>query len=159
MIQKKKILISAAFCLNDQGELLLLKRAMHKPEGGTWGLVGGKQEDGESSLDACLREAKEEIGVDLSQYKPRYRGNYLLDLEKMTCDMAIYVVCLPSDISIQFQKKEVSDFAWKSIKAWREHDDLMQGMYPLFDEVEGKLKEQGAKNKEQQYFSSICSEV
>lgn len=44
------------------GTIVLIKRA-HEPEG--WALPGGFVDEGEFLADACVREAKEETGLDL----------------------------------------------------------------------------------------------
>lgn len=43
-------------------KVLLLKRSDKGDGAGTWGLPGGKLEDGESPIDAAQRESKEECG-------------------------------------------------------------------------------------------------
>lgn len=48
--------------VNEKGEILFLLRA-NKPFGLC--LAGGKIDEGETHLDACLRETKEETGIDL----------------------------------------------------------------------------------------------
>jgi len=50
-------------------KILLLKRNKEKREkwGADWGNIGGKIEFGETSIQACLREIKEEIGINLNQ--------------------------------------------------------------------------------------------
>ena len=50
---------------NAAGEVLLLKRRPDTHEGGTYGLVGGTVEAGETPLEAAVREVREEIGVTL----------------------------------------------------------------------------------------------
>lgn len=49
----------------DFSRIFLLKRIADKQAAGVWGSVGGRVELGEYLIDACVREAKEEIGVDL----------------------------------------------------------------------------------------------
>lgn len=51
----------------DFSKILLLKRNEEKRKkwGADWGNIGGKIELGETSLKACLREVKEEAGLDL----------------------------------------------------------------------------------------------
>lgn len=51
----------------DFSKILLLKRNKEKREkwGADWGNIGGVLEFGEKSNEACIREAKEEIGVEL----------------------------------------------------------------------------------------------
>ncbi len=44
--------------------VLLQHRALWSDQGGTWGLPGGARQPGESAVDAALREAHEEAGVD-----------------------------------------------------------------------------------------------
>jgi 8-oxo-dGTP pyrophosphatase MutT (NUDIX family) len=55
----------------DFSKVFLLKRNEEKRKRNKkdWGSVGGRVELGEKLISACLREAKEEIGVDLSPEK------------------------------------------------------------------------------------------
>jgi 8-oxo-dGTP pyrophosphatase MutT (NUDIX family) len=48
--------------VDDQGRLLLARHAGHDDG---WGTVGGAVDPGESSAEAAVREAREEIGVDI----------------------------------------------------------------------------------------------
>lgn len=50
------------------GELgvLLQHRAVWSHQGGTWGLPGGARDSHESAVDAAVREAHEEAGIDES---------------------------------------------------------------------------------------------
>ncbi len=50
-------------------KILLLKRNEEKRKRGDWGNVGGIIEFGEKILDSCVREAREEIGVELDAEK------------------------------------------------------------------------------------------
>jgi 8-oxo-dGTP pyrophosphatase MutT (NUDIX family) len=48
--------------LEHEDKFLILKRHPDKPEGGTWGLPGGKVKEHESDSDAIVRELAEETG-------------------------------------------------------------------------------------------------
>lgn len=52
----------AAVVLNRQGQILLIKRNQ-PPAQGFWSIPGGKQEAGESIVEACRREVLEETGL------------------------------------------------------------------------------------------------
>ncbi|MBU6390129.1 NUDIX hydrolase [Patescibacteria group bacterium] len=45
------------------GEILLLHRRDHKPDGNTWGVPAGKVDSGEEPLQAIARELQEETGI------------------------------------------------------------------------------------------------
>jgi 8-oxo-dGTP pyrophosphatase MutT (NUDIX family) len=51
---------------DEQGEVLVLRRRTGNPEGGTWGLVGGKAESEESGKLTAIRKAKAEIGHEVN---------------------------------------------------------------------------------------------
>ncbi|MEC7838608.1 MAG: NUDIX domain-containing protein [Chlamydiota bacterium] len=56
--------VEASACyIEYAGKTLFLLRACHKPEGGKWGVPGGKVEQSETSLEAAIRETFEETGI------------------------------------------------------------------------------------------------
>lgn len=60
-----KMEVVGCFLEND-GEFLILHRHDHKPQGGTWGLPGGKVEKGENLKNAIIREVEEETGFKVN---------------------------------------------------------------------------------------------
>jgi 8-oxo-dGTP diphosphatase len=59
-----KLKTVAAVIEYSDGRILLIKRR-GEPFNGYWALAGGKLEDGETSEEGCLREVKEETGLDV----------------------------------------------------------------------------------------------
>jgi mutator protein MutT len=60
--------VTVAGCyLEFEDKILLLKRHPKKPQGYTWGVPGGKIEEGETPEAAVIREVYEEVGVQLNQ--------------------------------------------------------------------------------------------
>lgn len=51
--------------IEHDGEILILHRQDHKPEGNTWGLPAGKIDEGENEFDAVTREVLEETGLEI----------------------------------------------------------------------------------------------
>jgi len=52
--------------VNNEGKVLLTKRAIDTYDGGKWCLVGGLPDEGEELINAALREITEEVGVTLN---------------------------------------------------------------------------------------------
>ena len=63
--------IAAIILENDKGEFLLYLRDNKPgiPFPNHWDLIGGHVEEGETPEEALIREYKEELGLDLSEYE------------------------------------------------------------------------------------------
>lgn len=65
---------------NNQNQILIAKRPLHKPFGGLWEFPGGKIELNESPIAALHRELSEELQIDIAinkiSLKPFYQLTY-----------------------------------------------------------------------------------
>ncbi len=120
--QTAKVGASIIF-VNEQGQLLLMKRSKHCftfPN--HWGLVGGFIEPGETPQEGAIREAKEEIGVDIEiiKFVGRYYNtphtNY-----KNTIALPHYAKIV-SGTPHTAQPEECSDVKWFTPEDIREMD-------------------------------------
>jgi len=68
---------------NERGEVLVSRRHDHLHQGGLWEFPGGKIADGESSLQALVRELAEELGLSVEAAEP------LLEVEHDYADRAV----------------------------------------------------------------------
>ena len=58
------------------GEILYVKRNTGRSQGGKWGSIAGKREEGEDNLNAIKREVKEEIGLEFKDDDYKYVGTW-----------------------------------------------------------------------------------
>lgn len=72
------------FVFNAAGELFLQKRSRSKDvQPGKWDTsVGGHVDLGEDAMNAAVREAREELGVDLNPLEPLYEYIWESDIER-----------------------------------------------------------------------------
>ncbi|MCX6716561.1 MAG: NUDIX hydrolase [Candidatus Taylorbacteria bacterium] len=61
----KKRMGAGAIFLNEKDEILIVKPSYKD----FWSMAGGVVEKNESPKDACIREVKEEIGINLKEAK------------------------------------------------------------------------------------------
>ena len=59
------VIVAAAIVLGEPPRVLAAQRSYPPDLAGLWELPGGKVHDGESDLDALVRECREELGVDV----------------------------------------------------------------------------------------------
>ncbi|MBI2573837.1 MAG: NUDIX domain-containing protein [Candidatus Wildermuthbacteria bacterium] len=100
-----------AFIIKD-GKALLIKRRSndaHKP--GQWDIPGGRMEFGENPLDGVLREAKEEVSLDIAIVFPLLVQHFTRD-DGQTITMIIFL-CKPLSDSVKLSE-EHAEYRWVS---------------------------------------------
>ena len=124
---------------NSKGELLVTQRHPNKKAGGLWEFVGGGVFAGETTLQAAMREIKEEIGVTLTEcelsllhvYK---RRNYFMDIYLVKKDVNIQNVVL--------NENETVAAKWISKEEFRvmvEKQEVVRSVAQRFDMLSSKL--------------------
>lgn len=114
--------VAVLWLVNENGELLLAQRALHKRQDpGVWGpSVTGKLEPGENAMQALLRETQEELSLAPSHYIPCFVAELpFLHPDGEQRVFTIYKAAVPSRIRnvIKFDQDEVAAIEWKSITA------------------------------------------
>ena len=99
---------------NSKGEMLIQQRHPNKKNWPSlWDIsVGGCASSGESSVAAMIRETKEELGLDLSEFikRPIFTFNFHEGFDD------IYIVNKDIDLtSLTLQETEVVDAKWATI--------------------------------------------
>lgn len=104
--------------LNSKGELLIQKRNENlKRNPGKWAYTGGAVDSGETSLQAALRETKEELGIEIDDDKIEF----LLSFKRERGFVDIWLIKEDINIGdIKLQKTEVSEAKWVTIKELEE---------------------------------------
>ena len=111
----------AAFILNDEGELLTVRRK-HSPGKGMLDLPGGFADIGETIHEALVREVKEETGLDASEaeggylftYKRENPGegdNYFVDVYRFVMDV--------EDKDLKLQTEETDGYMFATLEQIR----------------------------------------
>ena len=107
--------------LNSANKILIQKRSPLKMlDPNVWAMTGGSVILGENSSQTIVREAKEELNIDIDENNlkliTKFRtGNVWVDTYVLKCDY---------DISkMKFQEEEVSNAKWAT---WDEIDDLVK---------------------------------
>ncbi len=59
--------VAVAVIMNEKKEVLIAKRPKGKSSADKWEFPGGKIEEGETALEALIREMKEEVNIDVEQ--------------------------------------------------------------------------------------------
>lgn len=137
---------SDIWIINSDNKILIQKRStLKRLEPNVWAMTGGSVILGENSLKTIVREAKEELDIDINadnlEFITKFRtGNVWIDT---------YVLRGDYDISkMKFQEDEVSDAKWAT---WDEIEDLVnngQFIKHRWEFVKQFLKERLANNKE-----------
>ncbi len=75
----RTIEVAAAIIENDEGRVLICRRALDSPMGGLWEFPGGKREAGETFERCLIRECREELGVEIKIKREFAKTEYETD--------------------------------------------------------------------------------
>ncbi len=108
--------------VNSFGQILMEIRTK-EPKKGLLDLPGGFVEHDETTEQACVRECREELGIDITnlEYLCCFPNTYeYKNIQYKTCD-AFFVAKIADDTQFNLQTDEVSDVKWCLLK---NHQDL-----------------------------------
>ena len=130
-------LVCSLWIINQQRQALLQKRSMKKKvDPGKWNITGGHSIAGETSMQACIREAAEEIGMilqpeDIRLFTRSFVDGIIYDDYITTKEFNI------TDAIVQ--PEEVTELKWMTLAEIRELYDQGKFMFSditKLDEVE-----------------------
>jgi 8-oxo-dGTP pyrophosphatase MutT (NUDIX family) len=116
--------IRRAACLvlyTDKKTIIIQDRINHPdPKGIKYGWFGGKAEDGETFEQGLVREAKEELNIDLKKYE--FIGEYSYDRPTYKVTVKLFITKAPKNIVCsEGEPKEVTIEEAKKLIASTDH--------------------------------------
>lgn len=130
-------LVVNAWIKNSKNEFLITRRSANKAHPLMWECTGGSAIKGETSLQAALREVKEELGIEVNSETGKFIGSTLRYYPN--CPDILDVWIFESNVSIDevtIQKEEVCDVMWASsekIKSLYDENQFEANAY--FEEI------------------------
>lgn len=127
---------AAGIFFTDGLRVLLLKRSGKGDNEGTWGLPGGKVEQGESLIDAARRESKEECG--------KIKGQRFDDLNEKdglhNWTTFFFKIDKPFKCKLSDEHTEYKWVRFKNISKYKLHPKLKENLDRHLNVIKNKLK-------------------
>lgn len=90
---------------------------------------------GENKLQTAIREAKEEIGIDIDVSNLKFVKTYHWKRDDMDLTFEVFVVHISSiSVEVSLDKKENTKYLWANPKDLYKQSDLMKGLYPILED-------------------------
>ena len=154
-------LVVNAWIVNNKNEFLITQRAKHRSHPLMWECTGGSALLGEKSIDAAIREVKEELGINVKKENAIYIGCSRRYYDN--CPDILEVWLFHQDVSIDdvvIQKDEVNDVMWASKEKVLQlfNDGKFEGN-SFFEEVLNYPKKESLYYVGFNACNAICNEV
>ena len=98
--------------LEHEGNILLLHRQDHKPEGDTWGVPAGKVDSDEDIYEATVREIREETGISLKKEQLTHGYKLYVRYPKYDFFYHIFHVTLSKKPIVSINSHEHKTYTW-----------------------------------------------
>lgn len=116
---------------NAQGEILLLLRNKQNPEGGTWGLVGGKINPHEDKIISVIKKIRQEIGLEVDANELVFIHTFHWDRPDIQLEFDVFKLYKKDLSEIKLTKEGHIDYMWISPSDAAKRKDLMIGLYEI----------------------------
>lgn len=106
-------LVINAWIKNKEGKFLITQRAANRSFAYMWECTGGSALAGESSIEAAMREIKEELGIEIDVNTAKLLGSTLRFYPNCSDILDVWIFEDDTAIeSIKIQKEEVCQAMW-----------------------------------------------
>ena len=100
--------------VEEAGEILLLHRQNHKPQGNTWGIPSGKVDENEKLEETLVREVFEETGINILAENSKYHGELYVRFDDYDFVYHLYHIGIGSRPKVKTNPKEHKSYKWIS---------------------------------------------
>lgn len=107
----KKFDVVSVF-IEHEGEILLVHRQDHKPQGNTWAVVAGKVDGDEDLHNALIRELQEEIDLKITRDDLKYFDKYYVRYTEYDFIYHIFHLPLSEKPILNLKQDELKNFQW-----------------------------------------------
>jgi 8-oxo-dGTP diphosphatase len=114
------------------GEIILLHRQDHKPQGNTWGIPSGKIDEGEDAKTTMLRELKEETEIKIPENEMLLFKTIFVKYKAYDFIYHIFYTTINNKQKIKRKNDEHKDARWITPK------NALQ--LPLIEDLDGCIK-------------------
>ncbi|HOP12199.1 MAG TPA: NUDIX domain-containing protein [Oscillospiraceae bacterium] len=140
MRQDEYHLVVHVWVRNSRGEWLISKRTPNKPFAGMWECTGGSALSGEDSITAAVREAREELGIELNPDNGRLFRSVRRQFHNFPDFSDVWVFSCDCSIeSVIFQEGETCDAKWSTSREINEMIErgefIGRDLFPYIDDL------------------------
>lgn len=106
----------AACFIRAKDQVLFLKRLPNKPQGNTWGIPGGKFDEGETADETVIREIREETGIEIPKESMTYIGEFYVRYPENDFKFHIFEYELETLPEVHYNPNEHAGYCWVTLE-------------------------------------------
>lgn len=118
-------------------EILILKRRTDYTQGGKWGLPAGRPEEGETDVEAAVRELYEETGFSVRISEVEFVKGFEWNFTGAVIIFILFRVKVPEKFGVRINPEEHIDYRWITPKECHSIENPIHGLRELLEDVYG----------------------